>query len=141
MSAPARTPSHRRAPRSSRRGGTAIEFALILPFLIASMLAIFDLATFLSERQEVVHASWDAAVFLAKSGDEATDLAVETYVKASASQRGLNPDDFSVAVERTVEGEDSLATVTLTMPVRGLLGSLPLPESFSSSFTVTLLEG
>lgn len=127
--------------RTHRRGGAAIEFALILPVLLIAMLGIFDLSSFLRDRQNVVFAAWDVAIFAARGGEEATDAVLLAYARDSAAQRGENPEDVSLTVVRGEDAGEEIATVTLSVPVRALVGTLPLPTTHSVSFTVTVLEG
>lgn len=126
----------------SRRGSTAVEFALTLPMLVTTSLAVMQLGWFLVERQRFVHGSYETARFAASaSGTEApTNTQVASQAAFIFSSMGIPTEGLQVAVSRYADGVDPVVTVSVSLPVRGLGGAVTLPATHSQQFTLVERE-
>lgn len=122
------------APRR-RRGSIAVEFSLTLPILIATALSVGEVGFFLSERQRFVQATFEAARYASSGPDVPTDHQVRLHAAYVLEQAGLDPDGLALWVNRGFDGEDAVVTVTMTLPVTILWGTVTMPQDHSQQFT------
>lgn len=119
-----------------RRGATALEFALVLPVIVALFSGTIDGAMFLCQRSAVIDAANAGARAGAVSGDEDTvldDATAAVTVRLAAS--GFGGEDVSVTATRE-EASTPLVRVLVSVPFRGFVGLLPMPVTLSAVATV-----
>lgn len=120
----------------SRRGSTAIEFALIFPILCTLCLAAFEYSAALSSRTEVINSVRETA--FAVSGEDVALEDAETYAAGLLELHGFDCS-FEVSdceIDVTVEGDPSLLTVSAQVVYVPLQTLVPAPESLAYSFTM-----
>ena len=114
----------------SRRGTTAVEFALGLPFLAALVFGSMELCWFFHQQLAVVEAAADGArVASVTSSEDNIEAAAEDAVKESLEEAMM---DASVAVITVVEDTDTLGdaqvTITVDYPFAPLFDYTPAPD-------------
>ena len=127
-------------PRKNRRGSTAVEFALTLPLLIISALAVVQLGVFLTERQRFVQGTYAVASFAGAGPDTPTDSEITAYAAVVLDGMGLSPEGLAVHVSRAEDGGDSTVTVRLEIPVRVIGDLVELPTNHTQQFTAVVRE-
>jgi hypothetical protein len=127
--------------RRDRRGSQAVEFALIVPFLLGILSSVVDLAEFLNVK--------DGLVAAVSAGARAGAL-VEKYQQLDPQQvardtaltswdvSGL-PDEPTLVVTYLGAKPDRLLVVEGTIPFRPLFGFLPLPEEITYTGAVLMV--
>lgn len=123
-----------------RRGSTAVEFSLTLPFLVVLALGVIDLGRFMTERQRFVQATYETTRYAAVGDLHATDAQVEERAVYTLEEAGLDPTGLAVVVRRYADAGDDVVTVELTLPVRVLGGMIALPTTHTQSFTMVERE-
>ena len=124
----------------SRRGSTAVEFALTLPMLVLTSMAVIQLGYFLTERQRFVQGTYEAARF-ASSGPEAPTAAqVQAHAAWVVETLGMDPTGLTVTVSRWVDGEDPVVTVEMELPVRSIGQAVTLPTTHVQQVTIVQRE-
>lgn len=120
----------------SRRGATALEFALVLPVILALFSGTIDGAMYLCQRSILVDAAVAGARAGAVSGDEGAviDDATAT-VTARLAQAGFGADDVTVTATQE-EASAPLVRVEVSVPFEGFVGLLPMPATLSAVATV-----
>lgn len=115
----------RTSRRRDDRGASAIEFALIVPFLLLLFFGIVEFGRAYQTRLTVTHAAREGVRVLAVTDDEtaASDAAV-------AATAGLRPQDVTVTTTPCVGGQP--AEVRVEYPV-----VMDIPGTGTHSFTVT----
>ncbi|ROR73242.1 TadE/TadG family type IV pilus assembly protein [Bogoriella caseilytica] len=114
------------------RGAAAVEFALVLPLLVALVLGIAELGRAYHVQTTLSNAARDGVRVMALQNDP---VAARVAARASASPLTLSDEQISVtpascaAIGTTSAGT---ATVTVTYPFRLIGGFLPIDD-----FTVT----
>lgn len=122
------------APRV-RRGSITVEFSLTLPVLVATALSVGEVGFFLSERQRFVQATFEAARYASSGPDVPLDAQVQQHAAYVLDQMGLQTDGLVLLINRGVDGEEEVVTVTMRLPVTVLWGSVTLPQQHSQQFT------
>lgn len=119
--------------RSQRRGGNAIEFALVVPVLLAITAGIIDYGWYYSQYLSAIHAARQAA--RAAAGDSSDDVdtpcdvaeAEAVSVLTGSGFAGMN--DTYVQVEVGTDGTWQRVNVVITIPYGKLWGLVPTPTN------------
>lgn len=122
--------------RSSRHGTVAVEFVFTLILLISTALSVGRIGMYLSDQQRFVQASFEAARFAALVSDSPSDGEVVTYAAAVLAELGLDPTGLDLEIDRYMDGEDPVVTVSLTLPVHSWFGATFLPAEHAQIFTL-----
>lgn len=72
----------------SRRGSAAIEFAVLVPFILVLSAAIWDLRVFTAYRTDVAREMFVIAELIANGGAWTSDTPVENLIEAAAARLG-----------------------------------------------------
>lgn len=135
-------PAHRMnsQTRPARRGSTAVEFALTLPLMVMSALAVVQLGFFLTERQRFVQGTYEVARFAGVGPDVPTDEEVTAYARHVLEGVGLDAEGLVLTIARAEDAGDDIVTLRMELPAH-LIGDLvELPTNHSQQFTVVLRE-
>lgn len=134
---PAHPPIPAHAPLAdTRRGSTAVEFAIILPFLALTALALLQLSAFLEERQKVVQATYETARYAASSEVRPTEAQLQAYAVQVLNSQRVDSEGLVLRVDHKVLDRDPVIEVGLRLPVRLFSGALPLPAWHQQQFTL-----
>ncbi len=138
----------RRRTRTSRRGASAIEFALTTPVLAGMVVGVLDFGWFFVQQSAVVTVVRDGVRMgvTAEDGDAtvATSTA-QSFIESELASRSVACSDATgctIDVEVDTTGAYDVLTATVTaefQPLAGMPG-IPLPASISSSFTMLMEE-
>lgn len=129
-------------PLHSRRGATAVEFALTMPILIAVLGGLLEYSWYLQSLAGVVHATREGvrygATLAAKDSPE-----VEAEAHAAVVLKGLGVDCSGAATcafAGTVASTGTLDALTLqtTVTYVPIAGLVPAPETLFASVTMAL---
>lgn len=128
---------------SSERGAAAIEFALVLPVLIAIIVAIMDYGWFFTENSRVVAATREGVrlgVTYATDDSPTPDAAATTRINAVLTDYGFDPSDATITTEYVGTSPEQMLRVTVTLPYVPLVGMIPvaLPPNLNGSMTMLL---
>ena len=120
------------------QGASAVEFALVLPFLLMILFMIFELSWLISSQTILNHATFQAArtASLAKneglSSDDASELAITRAVE-NFWLGSLEEDDVTVTFDES--GEVCQVTVQASLeyiPLTGWFDTDSIPERIGS---------
>ncbi len=130
------------APNRRRRGNVAIEFALVLPLLVALGVGIIDYGWYLSRASRVVVAVRDAArlgITYAEDDGSTPDVVAVQRAREALQEAGIacGDDCEVVAVLGAVGGVPSL-TVSVSAPFVPIAGLVPTPADMSVELTMAL---
>lgn len=126
----------RRGRLGSRRGSAAIEFGFTLPMLFVMASGTLELGSFMTERQRLIQATYEATRMASIGSEMATDADVQARAVAALDSMGVDPTGLSVAISRAVDGDEPVVTVACTLPVRALVGMVELPAAHTATFTM-----
>lgn len=137
----ATAPSRKRCGggRRARRGSNAIEFALILPVLIAVLLAIAEWGWYFNQQigvQTAVREGTRAGAVCAQEDDPPT--VAEARARAALAELGLDATTATISVTTSGTSPDELLTVELAVPYEALTGFVPAPGVLGGSLTMRL---
>lgn len=114
--------------RPPRRGGTALEMALILPVALVLVFALMDWGWYLFHRMTVTRAVQQS---LRTSACLELSAGPEDAARAEAlrwlSVTGLNPDEADVLVELRPSPIGEVLRVEMSLPFEPLIGLVPMP--------------
>ncbi|MBX2797374.1 MAG: pilus assembly protein [Myxococcales bacterium] len=121
-----------------RRGSQAVEFALLLPFLVALVSGVIDLGVYLSRTTALVQASADGARIgaAAEDGDDALATAVRTATAAWTATGVPGEAVFTASLEGSAP--QRRVEVDGTLSYDPYFGFVPLPATIRSSSTFRL---
>ena len=71
-----------------RRGSAAIEFVVLVPFILVLTAAVWDLRVFTAHRTDVAREIFVVAELIASGGDWLRDISVEHVIEAAAERMG-----------------------------------------------------
>ncbi len=132
-------------PRS-RRGNSAVEFALTLPILVLLLAGVIDLGQFMFLNDALVNAVSQGARAGAMANEDATPtpedpLAIAEEVTEETWAASEVDGVLTVVASTWVDTADGAAhvRVTGTVPFTGLFGILTLPASVSYESTVYMM--
>lgn len=128
-----------------RRGGYAVEFALVLPVLLAVMATVIDYGWFFFQQTMAVHAVGEAArtAAMVEEGGAGTQVAVDLIAEHMAT---AGVDCGSGSVSCTVEPDYSdsegmrVLRVDLSIDFAGLIGFVPVPLTIHARSSAMLEE-
>jgi len=125
--------------RSFRRGASAVEFALTLPFVIALVAITVEWGWVLSQQAWVHAAARDACRFTVELDPRNTDINAQAALSA---QEWLTTYDFncgggdcSIATETKRVGGREALTVAVVVEYRPIFGLIPVPERLRGEST------
>lgn len=118
--------SHCSPRRANRRGSSAIEFALLMPVLLAILGGILEYGWFFYQQSALMDA---ARVAVRAGGMTETDpegTAVEA-LKAEAEVLGIPTDSADLTAVLEPSGEANILILSGTVPYQPLLGAVATP--------------
>lgn len=106
------------------RGAAAVEFALVLPVLVALLLAIIDFGRALDAQQTLTYAARSGARVMVLQNDASAATAA---AQNAASALGTLPASaFTVSPSTCSSGTQVTFTASYTFAGTGFFGSMPL---------------
>jgi Flp pilus assembly protein TadG len=125
--------------RRDRRGAQAIEFALVMPLLMAFLAATTDYAFYFlrdSSFRNAVHLATRTA-----SATTATDDAEQAFRDALAPRitaAGFDVAQVTTTATQTGAAGDRFLEVSASLPWNGLTGLVPHPDSLGARLRIRL---
>tara|TARA_B100001123_G_C14695271_1_gene782982 strand:+ start:193 stop:594 length:402 start_codon:yes stop_codon:yes gene_type:complete len=125
--------------RRHRKGASAVEFALTLPFVIALVAITVEWGWVLSQQAWVHAAARDACRFSVELDPLDVDISAQAALSAqewmTAYDFACDSGDCDIQAEvKTVGGRDAL-TVDIDVIYRPIFGLIPVPESLHGEST------
>lgn len=117
--------------KARQRGAAAVEFALVLPFLLMVVLGAIDWGWYFFVREVVTNAAREGARAGAVTTAANPTQAAEDVARAYITNLGLSqPPAVAVNLTSSTVGATAVTTmnVTVTYPVGSLTGFTSLPE-------------
>lgn len=119
---------------NGERGASAVEMALVAPFLILILLGIIEFGYLFGEYNEVRHAAREGARFAAVSNvaldmDADTDIDETDVILAICGALDLTGATIDIALDRSGDAIGDTATVEITANVDSLSGA-PIISGF-----------
>jgi Flp pilus assembly protein TadG len=108
----------------SERGAAAVEFALVVPILLAILLGTIEFGRAYNVQISLTHAARETARYMAIHGnwDDAKNKGI-----GAASSVGLNASHFTTTTSTCPKGSDVLVTVTYNLKtITGFGGDMNL---------------
>lgn len=123
-----------------RRGGSAaIEFALVMPVLLAVISGTFDFGWYFVRSQLALQATYEGCRKGAMT-DVVDDPAAAAVARVQSSLESLQIDPLTAEITATLSGTapDQVITVTTSIPFDPAVGLVPLPGSVDAQMTMRL---
>jgi len=121
----------------SRRGGVAVEMALVLPVLLVLLVGTVDWGWFFVQQAGVVVIARDAA-HAGVLDSEAPAAAAAARASAALTASGVPATGQVVQVTETSASVGPVLTVAVQVTFEPLLGLVPCPEHLSARTTMRL---
>lgn len=140
---------HTFSKRSNRRGASAVEFALIMPVLIALVMGLVDYGWFFTVQGQTMSAlssSMNAGAHLnptESDGDGRCDSCVETAAgHAAIALQNLGHRVTSADLTPQIERISGTCALTLTVHLdhQSIVGLVPVPHGYTLSVNALLLH-
>ncbi len=103
-----------------RRGANAVEFALILPFLVLFIAGIVDVSWYLNQHQLLIQAVRDAARSGAVEDADSAEIAAEETAIQSLDALGLDSGTADISTDVIEVGNDRAIHVRIITPHESL---------------------
>ena len=128
--------------RNLRRGGAAIEFALVLPILVALLFGIMEYGWLFLQQSNLIAAVREGTrvgVTYAKDDTPDPTTAAEARVAEALESYGFDADSATVAATYEGSSPDEKLKVTASVPYAPLLGvMIAVPDNLSGEMTMLL---
>jgi Flp pilus assembly protein TadG len=121
---------------ADRRGSNAIEFAMLLPVLMAIVSAIVDYGWYYSEELAVIASAREGARAGAVTPMPDACAAAITRARAALIDAGLDGDRALLRATTRGAAPDQVLTVTAEVPFVKLLGLVPTPGRLRAATTM-----
>ncbi|MEZ4321455.1 MAG: TadE/TadG family type IV pilus assembly protein [Myxococcota bacterium] len=133
-------PTPRRARiRGHRRGGNAIEFALVLPALLALLFGVFEYSWYFNRYLVVSAAARDGARRAAMATEDDDPQAIAEGMVLDYLTQLDDPTDVQVQTEVAGDSPNRTLTVRVTRPYTPIAGSyVPAPDTIAVSFSLRM---
>lgn len=120
----------RRRPRT--KGGSFLEFALVMPFFLALIMLVWDVGTLVLTRSQVVNAAYASSRQAAQFGAFDTGAQVTARVEKDLLRRngGPLPNSTVVVIPSSNTGAGTACTSTSTELRTQVVYLMPLPFDF-----------
>jgi Flp pilus assembly protein TadG len=121
----------------------AVEFALILPVMMAISSGIVDYGWYFSQDLALIDASRSgvrAGVTADPEVDDYCDLAVDA-TRDALTLAGLDGTAATVTAATTGSGDDRTLTVTVSLPYGAPFGLVPVPPNLANAATMRIEDG
>lgn len=129
----------RQQQRRQRRGSQAIEFAIILPVLMAIIAGMVDYGWYFYQQQRLTVAVRDGVRVgsVSEWEDDPASLA-EDRVRVAYSETGLDPEALTLSA--SIEGSvpNKMVRVEATQAFSPMFGLVPTPGALSAVLTMRL---
>lgn len=124
----------------ARRGSQALEFALVLPVMMALVSGVADYGWFFHQQSTVNTIARDAT----RRGSLGTAQAAAATAQSSGCSAlngarlatGLAADCGQVVTAVTGASPDAVLSVTVSVPFRPLVGLVPLPATVAANLSM-----
>ncbi len=124
-----------------RRGGAAVEFALVLPILLALLFGIMEYGWMFLQNLSVVAAVREGArlgVTYAAEDTPTPDAAAAARTEAALTAYGFPPGSATITTTYAGASPEETLTVTAQMPYAPLIGLVGVPAQLNGSITMLL---
>lgn len=123
-----------------RRGGAAIEFALVLPVLLGILFAIIEYGWMFLQQSNVIAAVREGArLGVTYATDNSPDAATVATDRTNEVLTGYGMTGATVLATYDGDSPDETLTVTVTAPYNALIGWGGLvPDNLTASMTMLL---
>ena len=124
----------RSVSRSARRGTSAVEFAIIAPFLFMLLIGMMEFGRAMTVQHALTTAAREGAreSILPGSTTDSSKAMVRTYLQATI---GLADADIDISADPTAADPGDLITVSVSAPFQGV--SLMAGRWFESDFALS----
>ncbi len=128
----------KRTPFGLESGASAVEFALVLPFLLIVFFAIFEMSWLVSSQTILNHAVFEAGRTAAIAKEEGySDTDATSYAKARAVNSywmgALDPDDVTVNFDESgYVPQVEISALMNYVPLTGWFDASQLPGQITS---------
>lgn len=129
-----------RRPLFDRRGASALEFALILPILLALIVGIIDFGWYFQANGQVVAAVREGTrLGVTYPSDEAPAQAI-TRIRAVLTGYGFNGAAAVITTAPVGATPNEMLSVTVSLPFDPLVGmvAVAMPTNLTASMTMLL---
>jgi len=132
--------------RFTRRGSTAIEFALTLPILVVILAGVLEYGWYLFQLSNVVHALRDGArigVTVPRADSISPEARAAQHARDVLNGLGVPcSESGGCLVQALIEPVDDVEVMELTIEVEyePMIGLLPHPGQLRGAFTMMMQE-
>lgn len=125
--------------RKRERGANAVEFALILPVLLALITGVMDYGWYFTQQHLVINAVREGArAGATTAADDGPENEAEARAREVLEGHGFNTDGNTVTVSVDTAADPVTITVTAALEYPGLIGFVPLPTNLGASLTMRI---
>jgi Flp pilus assembly protein TadG len=122
------------------RGASAVEMAMVAPFLLILLLGIVEFGFLFGEYNELRHSVREGARYAAVSGDGTADE--DDVMQRICDSMGLGAPTVDIVLDRTGSAIGDVGTVSVTMHTASLSGapiiSIFVPDELENTATFRL---
>ena len=124
---------------SRRRGAVAVEFALVLPILLALLIGVLEWGRVLEREVALVQVVRDGALAAARSAHTLDHAGVaRARITGGLPDAGFAAADADISVTPVVLACGAALEVRVSLPFAPMVPLVPVPASLSSVTTVRL---
>jgi len=113
--------------RGSRRGATAVEFALVAPIFLIMVIGVFELGRAMWIRASMQYAVEETTRF-AIVNTSATTAALATYASTAYSSSGINITGATFSATQATTGGITYVTITGSYDFSVIVPLVPIPN-------------
>lgn len=124
-----------------RHGGAAIEFALVLPVLLALIFGIIEYGWIFFQQANILSAAREGArlgVTVAQDASPDPGTTAVTRVQAVLAQYGIDSASATITATQSGATPQETLTVQIAVPYDPLIGFVPTPASLGGEMTMLL---
>ncbi len=115
------------AMRACRRGATAVEFALVVPFFLAMTIGVVEMGRALWIKATMQHAvELTTRYFMVNNS--ATDATLQTYATSRLGESGMVTGDFNFASTDTTISGTVYKAITITHSFTAIVEIVEYPD-------------
>jgi Flp pilus assembly protein TadG len=125
----------------NRRGAAAIEFAMVLPVLIALLFGIIEYGWIFFQQSNILAAAREGArygVTFEQGGSPTPTSAAQTRVSSVLTSYGIDSASATVSATQSGSSPSEVLTVQIVVPYDPLIGLVPTPDNLTGTMTMLL---
>jgi Flp pilus assembly protein TadG len=124
-----------------RRGAAAIEFAMVLPVLLALLFGIIEYGWIFFQQSNILAAAREGArygVTFEQAGSPTPTSAAQARVATVLDSYGISSGTATITATQSGSTPSEVLTVQVVVPYTPLIGLVPTPDNLTGQMTMLL---